>query len=1370
MIEQLRLKVFSPWGEQIGYITDLLNATWVATLNDHSTLEVTVHAGGRSDEMLSGPVEVALEVMIDGAWGERHNCRFFSAGESSDEVKSAATRKVEFLGISQCMRWASVWDFSPDDENGKRKFSAQSPGSILHTLFAEARRRTDGGLVWAPTLAWTFNASRDSAGRSWGRNANPSFVPSASFEKVLEWLSSKGAIDWRTLRREIQVYAAGTEMNRTLDDVRFRAAFATAAPVSTSYENLTTYARFRGENGKTWGKAAGAPFTAFGRIERWSEHGQVSLDPTAQLYLDEVLIKGAQPDAEFRREWESNQNPAQPTLWEDYFLGDWVISHDGTHRRVVEVGLSLDESGKITGWETLGTRIQEILERLARKTTDLSDGMVGGENSPITLNIPSAKPAAPTGLVASSDGYWKDGRQRSRVRAGWSAVSKDTRGRHLLVSHYEANIAGRIAKTPQLYADVDGVGAGVDVRVEVRAVSSDGVLSEPAHITITTARPEERLSPPTQLTASCSDGIVTVSWDGKLKYSNGAMVDPPKHFDRVDLYQSVSSSGHGVLVGTLTAGSAAFDRTPNIGQTLYFYGVAVDTDGGESTPGQRGSVQVASSTRVAVAQAQARADQAALAAEGARETAQSAVVKSDAAGLRAQEAFNKAVDAVGAAAPLGGVWPAEWVKDREVSATDAGFVIEGNPSGVANHVRIMSGLKTLTTGRTYRADFTVFNDSASPVSMAAGFYYHNANGGWVASVWGRPRVTIPAGETAVISNDITVKYPAGTAYVRAVLSGDKDAQGQRTVIMSGSLVDVTALKEVNGSVLEAVSQVQQAANLKNKITRSASSPSSTSGFTSGDVWWRYGNTSLTGAITGQWVFSGSAWVESKIGHEVVASVSTDALVAGSAQINTAVINQLVTDSHFAQRMAANAVTVHAAQNLWTGTWGGGLPGGFTGGVGWATGVDDPGDRGAYRLEGTKLAQGEENFAEVIPGEEYVFEAVVGAHKPDSRLYVELRDDKGAHCADCYPLTKGDAHALNGSASSHYAIAGMKIPSSWRTVRVKVVPRAGVTRMKIGKIYPNHASGTVKDAIVWIRCRLYRPVGAVDIRDGAITAPHLMVDQAMVNKIVTPELLSGKIETSMFSTQAAFEGPGVRIDRGGVRISGTGQRSLVLNPSQGLQVTDYSGNATFRADMIGNVTLKGSITAGSTVTGATITGSVIRSESTSGKVEISDGRITYRNAGGQVQAIADDDGYQIWEGTRPIGRIHSQKKKGAPDVKGLAMDLENMGDYIAWGFAETANADSYTAMLTLDPKGKFYGSSRKGIHLGADLHMNDYGLVTSSGQPLKIITVTFQGRTYPAVTDGPGQNGIAIGHGQVYFLYQNTMYSLRDILRGSTWQV
>ena len=100
------------------------------------------------------------------------------------------------------------------------------------------------------------------------------------------------------------------------------------------------------------------------------------------------------------------------------------------------------------------------------------------------------------------------------------------------------------------------------------------------------------------------------------------------------------------------------------------------------------------------------------------------------------------------------------------------------------------------------------------------------------------------------------------------------------------------------------------ANSKNKIVRSSVAATGTSGFVAGDVWWRYGNTNLTGPIIGQWSYNGSSWIPTTVGSEVIAYLSVDTLVAtGGAKFPVAVIDTLVGDSAFLKQITANTLSI-----------------------------------------------------------------------------------------------------------------------------------------------------------------------------------------------------------------------------------------------------------------------------------------------------------------------------------------------------------------------------------------------------------------------------------------------------------------------------
>lgn len=580
----VRVRVFEPWALKGRVLPAFLSLDWSGKVNDHSVLTVQVERGSLSEEILEGEKEVAVEVQTSGAWFEPYGCRFRSTTSKVDLVKSAATREFSFIGISTVLRDALVWEATPGDKEGKRVFAAQSPGKMLGSLLREAKRRSGGGRAWAAGLAWSFTDSHDSAGQGWGKNASNSFVPTATLMKVLEWLTSKGAVDWRMNGRELQLFKSGGEMARELG-VPLRPAFASSVPVSTTSENLVTTALMRGKDGKRWTRESREAVSAFGRIEVGVDQGQVELNETAALHMDARLKSGMAPARQYRREWALPQDGA-PLLWVDYQVGDWV-DVAGESLRVVEAGVKVDEKGAITGWETLGTRIDSLVERLARRTTDLSDGMVGGENSPVSVDIgPDTEkgiPAAPTGLLVSSDAVDNgDGSHASVVTISWEPVTSTVEGRPVTVVEYQA----RVVENGQATFDLQAVEArlsragypGSRWRVQVRAQSKQGVWGEWSttvdHILARDKVPPPKPQPPT---LSNELGILRVTHSGLASSGAGMPADVERWQVAVSESKTANPSPDGTVAdaGGLTWHKAGL--TP--GKRYYVRVRAIDSSG-----------------------------------------------------------------------------------------------------------------------------------------------------------------------------------------------------------------------------------------------------------------------------------------------------------------------------------------------------------------------------------------------------------------------------------------------------------------------------------------------------------------------------------------------------------------------------------------------------------------------------------------------------------------------------------------------------------------------------------------------------------------------------------------------------------------------
>lgn len=532
---KIRLKAYNVFGGSRGVVPDWSEIEYTDCLNDLPVLKIKAGVGTIAAERLAAPVEVALEYDTGDGWVEPANARFISTSYEKNLADAGEYVTVPCLGVGLVTRWVSVWDQTPGNEDGKRVFPASSPGKILHTLLHAAAGRTDStGLKWADgKVAWDFTATADTAGSAWGKNASPTFNPSDSLFKVLDWLASKGAVDWRFQGRTLQVYRDGGAMARNKPSTILRGAFSTALPVKIDLENLATIARFRGEGGFEKTKTATDAYTVFGRIERWSEQGQVNRDATADLYLDRVLTQGHRPAEQWRREWTAAMGSHVPKLWSHYLVGDWV-SNGEKQLRIVEAGIKINSDGELSGWETLGTRIDSIIERLARRTTDLSSGAVGSDSGrPLPAGSDTRTPKSPSGLVTASDVVvTEQGEYRGVVTASWQKVTQATNNTAMSPARYEVGARREGEDALRVVADTTNLSAGfygtpgTSIEVRVRAVSSTGRVSLWSAPVVEAVKKDTTPPPrPSHPIVTASLEVIEIATDGKDHAGNNMPPD-----------------------------------------------------------------------------------------------------------------------------------------------------------------------------------------------------------------------------------------------------------------------------------------------------------------------------------------------------------------------------------------------------------------------------------------------------------------------------------------------------------------------------------------------------------------------------------------------------------------------------------------------------------------------------------------------------------------------------------------------------------------------------------------------------------------------------------------------------------------------------
>lgn len=582
----LRLVAYEVWGDRLGILPDTLDFTWVAPLGDMPTLTVTYPEWGRKYDLLEGHVELAVEVYVPDAdaWAEVPSGRFHVIKRSWNRTDETHVRKYDAQGVQWVTRRARVWDHAGQmDADGKRQFLSATPGEIIGTIFTEAQTRG-----WAPGAARAFSDVADSQGHAWAKVVTIAYDPGLDLDSVIGNLRDQGVIDYMWVGRNLFVYNPDAylapDLTTGTDPTWLRDTSVTSAPEASTIEDLVTFARVQGDAGLTWEVDNPVALQVYGRLEAYITQGGVSDEGTALTLADAQLRGGEAEKFQYTREIHTELGRPWPII--DYPVGAWIFAStdEGRERlRIVQVSLTRNASG-VSGHVTLGTRLDDLLARLAKRTKGIVGGSTSSGGSGASPNPPGDDkrvPAAPTGFVASSSAYIDpNGNARGLVVGSWVAVDHASDGTILdSVDRYEIWGRQAVAGVPwSKITDVEGTDfswspfpVGEEWQFRVRAVAEPGyragAFSGVVQITI-----EDDVTPPPVPSApvlASRLGAVTVTWDG-LNKDGGGM---PADFDRCDVWQGTPATDATVLLSETDTNAAAQSAVVGVAQELIIHGL-----------------------------------------------------------------------------------------------------------------------------------------------------------------------------------------------------------------------------------------------------------------------------------------------------------------------------------------------------------------------------------------------------------------------------------------------------------------------------------------------------------------------------------------------------------------------------------------------------------------------------------------------------------------------------------------------------------------------------------------------------------------------------------------------------------------------------
>ena len=446
-------------------------------------------------------------------------------------------------------------------------------------------------------------------------------------------------------------------------------------------------------------------------------------------------------------------------------------------------------------------------------------------------------------------------------------------------------------------------------------------------------------------------------------------------------------------------------------------------------------------------------------------------------------------------------------------------------------------------------------------STAPGAADRNAQTLWIDTTGGAntPKRWVSGTTWSAVTDKAATDAASAAATAKSAADAAKSAADAAQTTATNAQ---TAASNAQSTATEALTS----ANSKNTVTRSTANPTTPYTGRVDDIWWKMSTMSSGGRVIAQYRWSGTAWLTETIDNAVIANLDAAKITTGyldAARIkantlnaDTVLINgslgsiilrdgaittpkiavgaitaesgvvasldagKITVGTLDVARLAANSIT---ADKVFIGSDRNMLPNGdlslgdatgWPGSPTYRTSNGPPsnvsGSPNVFYGPGSNVTMSSWGRFPVKDGDVLMFECWVKADKANSKMYLEVRDQDGAHLSSA---GSNNWTAVEGGAGGGaYPIIGWTVPTSWTKVVSRLyVQGVGTREAYLAAMYLNHTAGTERGATYYLAgMKLYKAVGSTLIEPGAITTEKIATGAITAQSGIIASLDAGKI--------------------------------------------------------------------------------------------------------------------------------------------------------------------------------------------------------------------------------------------------------------------